>query len=146
MDLRDACVGCVHVLNTLASKDLPDLKLNGKKFCYFIWSCDTWQIPVEYDAKTGEKKQCKRFEKAIHLSCGYTPPSKFSHFVMWPANTLGFPAWCFTSSKKLCQDGIQRSCMALVFGTFLNFLKKQQDRHHLVMFTWSTFVENDETY
>jgi hypothetical protein len=35
--------------------------------------------------------------------------------------------------------------MALVFGTFLNFLKKRQDRHHLVMFTWSTFVENDAT-
>jgi hypothetical protein len=45
----------------------------------------------------------------------------------------------------LCQDGIGRSCMALVFGTFLNFLKKRQDRHHLVMFTWSTFVENDAT-
>jgi hypothetical protein len=35
--------------------------------------------------------------------------------------------------------------MALVFRTFLNFLKKRQDRHHLVMFTWSTFVENDAT-
>jgi hypothetical protein len=35
--------------------------------------------------------------------------------------------------------------MALVFGTFLNFLKKRQDRHLLVMFNWSTFVENDAT-
>jgi hypothetical protein len=39
----------------------------------------------------------------------------------------------------------RKSCMALVVGTFLNFLKKRQDRHHLVMFTWSTFVENDAT-
>ncbi len=35
--------------------------------------------------------------------------------------------------------------MALVFRTFLNLLKKRQDRHPVVMFTWSTFVENDAT-
>ncbi len=48
---------------TPASRDLTHVKLIGKKFCIFILSCDTWQIPVEYDVKNGKNKQFKTFRK-----------------------------------------------------------------------------------
>jgi len=66
----------MHVSETPASRNLHDVKLIGKKFRIFILSHATWQRYLwSMMGKMGEKKQCKTFQKAIQLSCGYTPPA-----------------------------------------------------------------------
>jgi hypothetical protein len=54
----------MHVLETPASRDLPDVKLIDKKFCIFILSCDTWQIYLwSMIGKLEKKNNAKRFRK-----------------------------------------------------------------------------------
>jgi len=68
----------MHVSETPASRDLTNVKLIGKKFCIFNLSCDTWQIYLwSMMGKLGKTKQCKMFQKAIHLPCENTPPANF---------------------------------------------------------------------
>jgi hypothetical protein len=128
----------MHVSETLASRDLPDLKLIGKKFCIFDLSCDTWQIYCGVWWENWAKKNSARCLRKQYISPMGTLPQQILTFCNVTCKYTRISCLVLYKLQEIVSRwGIGRSCMALVFRTFLNFLKKRQDKHHLVMFIWS---------
>ncbi len=114
-------------------------------FCLVIPGRYLWSMM----AKLGKKNNARRFRKQY-----ISPVGTFPQQIL----TL-----CNVTCKYTRISCLVLSCLVLYklqefvsrwdrkvlhgsgFRNLSEFLKKRQDSHHLVMFTWSTFVENDAT-
>ncbi len=132
MDLRDACVG------NPCFQGLTRSQAHWQEILYFRFVLGyladlLWSMM----GKLGKKNNARRLRKQYISPMGTLPQQILTLCNVTCKYTMISCLVLYKFQEIVSRWGIGRSCMALVFRTFLNFLKKRQDRHHLVMFIWS---------
>jgi hypothetical protein len=109
----------------------------ARNFVFSICLVIPGRSTVEYDGKLGKKNNARRLRKQYISPMGTVPQQILTLCNVSCKYTRISCLVLYKLQEIVSRWGIGRSCVALVFRTFLNFLKKRQDRHHLVIFIWS---------